>query len=208
MKVGHLPTNAGVHSKSAAVQTDISVTIGENIGEARRALGWKQSELAERSGLSRSYVAKIESFNARNVPSSTLHAIAGTLGVPTFMLVLGRDDWKTLVDVVLADGPNGPRDRIEGYLRSEGRISAEDVERIEASSASPLKKERHVAIAETNAVVGKILGLKPSVPNDPQDGVERSMTAATGMAIAMIPSAPIVNGVIATIISTYRSPPS
>ena len=190
------------------MQTDIGVVIGENIGEARRALGWKQSELAERSGLSRSYVARIESFNAKNVPSSTLHTIAGTLGVPTFMLMLGRDDWKTLVNVVLAGGRNSPLDRIEGYLRSDERISVEDVERIEASSASPLKEERRAAVVQTNAVVGKILGMELLAPDDPQDGIERAMTAATGMATAMVPSAPIVNGLIATIISTYRSPPS
>ena len=188
------------------MSTDISVTIGKNIAEARRALGWKQSELAERAGLSRSYVARIESFDARNVTSSRLHAIAEALGVPTFMLMLGKDDWKMLVKVVFPDDLYNPKDRIEGYLDSEGRISVEDVERIEASSASPLKKDRRVAVAETNAVVVKILGLEPPVRNDRRSGIERSMTAATGMATAMIPGAPIVNGVIATIISTYRSP--
>ncbi len=190
------------------MQTDISITIGENIAEARKALGWKQTELAERSGLSRSYIARIESFDARNVTSSKLHAIAATLGVPTFMLMLGKDDWKTLVDVVLAGGPNSPRNRIEEYLRSDGRISAEDVEKIEAFSASPLKKERRAAVAETNAVVGKILGLQAPVRNGLQGGVERSMTAATGMATARIPNAPVVNGFIASLISTHRSPPS
>ena len=188
------------------MQTDIGVTIGENIAAGRRALGWKQSELAERTGLSRSYVAKIESFNAKNVPSSTLHTIAATFGVPTFMLMLGRNDWKTLEDVVLGGYRNSLGDRIEGYLRSDGRISVEDVERIEASSASPLKEERRAAVAQTNAVAGKILGMDPLDPDGPQNGREKSMTAATGMATAMIPSAPIVNGLIATIISTHRPP--
>ena len=190
------------------MQADIGVTIGENIAAGRRALGWKQSELAERSGISRSYVARIESFNAKNVPSSTLHTIAATLGVPTFMLMLGRDDWKTLVEVVLASGRNSLGERIEGYLRSDGRISVEDVERIEASSASPLKEDRRAAVTDTNAVAVTILGIESLVRNDPQSGIEKSMTAATGMATAMIPSAPIVNGLIAAIISTYRSPPS
>ena len=187
------------------MQTDIGVTIGENIAAGRRALGWKQSELAERSGISRSYVAKIESFNAKNVPSSTLHTIAATFGVPTFMLMLGRNDWKTLEDVVLGGYRNNLGDRIEGYLRSDGRISVEDVERIEAASASPLKEDRRAAVAETNAVAAKILRMDHLVRNDPQNGIEKSMTAATGMATAMIPSAPIVNGLIAAIIST---PPS
>ena len=208
MERRRLRTNAGAHSKSAAVQTDIGVTIGENIAGARKALGWKQAELAERSGLSRSYIARIESFNAANVWSSTLHAIAAALGVPTFMLMLGRDDWKTLVDIVLAGGPNSPRDRIEDYRRSEGRVSTEDAERIEAFSASPLKKDRRAAVAQTNAVVGKILGLDPPVRNDPQGGLERSRTAATGMATAAVPRALIVNGVIATLIATWRQPPS
>ncbi|GEM_PF-3029629 len=189
------------------MQTDISVTIGENIGEARRALGWKQSELAERSGLSRSYVARIESFDAQSVTSSKLHAIAAALGVPTFMLMLGRNDWKTLV-VAFDDGPNSPRNRIEGYRRSDECIPVEDVDRIEAFSASPLKRERRVAVAETNAVARKILGLDPPVRNGPQDGIQRSMTAATGMATAMIPNAPVVNGLIASFISTYYRSPS
>lgn len=186
------------------MQTEISVTIGRNIREARIALGWNQSDLAERSGLSRPTVAKIESYNAKNVPSSTLHTIAAALGVPTFMLMLSRDDWKTLV-AVFRRGPNSPRDRIERYLRSDRPISAEDVERIEVSSASPLKKERRAAVAETNAVVRKILGMKPLSPNDLEGGGEGSMTAATGMATAAIPYDPISNGVIATIISgRYR----
>jgi len=176
------------------VQTDIGVTIGENIAGARKALGWKQAELAERSGLSRSYIARIESFNAANVPSSTLHAIAAALGGPTFVLMLGRDDWKTLV-AVFRRGSNSPLDHIEDYLRSEGRISTEDVERIEASSTSPLKKERRAAVAETNAVVGKILGLDPPRQSDPQGGIEGAMTAATGIATAAVPYDPIVNGV-------------
>ena len=208
MECRPLPRNPRAHAKSAAVQSDIGVTIGENIAGARKALGWKQAELAERSGLSRSYIARIESFNAKNIPSSTLHAIAATLGVPTFMLMLGRADWKMLVDVVFPGGPCSLQDRVEDYRRSEGRISVEDVDRIERFSASPLKRERRAAVADTNAVVGKILGPKSPVPNDPKGGAERSMTAATGMATAAVPYDPIVNGVIAAIIATYRPPPS
>ena len=206
MTVGGPQTNPGTLPKSAAVPTEIRLTIGKNIAEARRALGWKQSELAERSGLSRSYIARIESFDAGNVTSSRLHDIAEALRVPTFMLMLDRDDWKTLVYVAFPDGRYKPRDRIDEYLSSEGRIPVEDVDRIEALSASPLKKERRAAVAETNAVVEKILRPEAAAGNDPRGGFVRSMTAATGMATAMIPGAPIVNGVIATLISTYRPP--
>ena len=85
--------------------TDIEITIGKNIAEARKALGWTQSDLAKRSGLSRSYVARIESFNARNVTSSRLHKIAATFGVPPFMLMMDKNDWKALVDVVFPRWP-------------------------------------------------------------------------------------------------------
>ena len=186
--------------------TDIEITIGKNIAEARKALGWTQSDLAKRSGLSRSYVARIESFNARNVTSSRLHKIAATFGVPTFMLMMDKNDWKALVDVIFPDGPYRPQDLIEKYLDSEERISVEDVERIEAFSASPRKGHRRTAVAEINTEVSKVVGRDPTVRNAPQESIERSMTAATGMATAMIPSDPIVNGVIAFLISTHRSP--
>ena len=200
-------TNSQAHLMSHAVQPDINVTIGRNISEARKALGWKQLELAERAGLSRSSVAKIESFNGKGVPSPTLDRIAEALGVPAFMLMLRKDDWKTLVDVVLASGRGTARERVEVYLRSEDRISVEEVERIQAALASPFKKERRVAVAETNTVVERILGLEARERGNPCDGVRKSMTAATGMATAASPNDPIVGGLIATIFSTYRLPP-
>ena len=177
---------------------DIKVTIGKNIAAARNALGWTQADLAKRSGqLSRGVIGKIESFNAPNISSVTLSIIAGTLGIPAYMLMLRELDWKNLAKIATSAS------HIEKHLRSGGSFSSEEVEQIEAMSKSDLKHEKRTAVIKTNAVVASILGLgtggaQASLPAN----IERSRTAGTGMATAAIPNIPIFNGLIATMIST------
>ena len=62
--------------------------IGDNIRDVRRSRGMTQAELAEASGLSRSYLADAE--QGRYSPSvKTLQVIASALGVPTSALIDG-----------------------------------------------------------------------------------------------------------------------
>lgn len=56
-----------------------SVGPGSGVSEARKALGWSQSELAERAGVSRPTVARIEA--GQQVRVSTLNAVAEALGM-------------------------------------------------------------------------------------------------------------------------------
>ena len=62
--------------------------IGENIRDVRKSRGLTQAELAEASGLSRSYLADAE--QGRYSPSvKTLQVIASALGVPVSALIVG-----------------------------------------------------------------------------------------------------------------------
>jgi transcriptional regulator with XRE-family HTH domain len=54
----------------------------------RRALKWTQKDLAERSGVGRSTISKIERGHRRNLRTSTLQQIAGALGVAADELLL------------------------------------------------------------------------------------------------------------------------
>lgn len=176
---------------------DVDVTIGKNIKAARIALGWTQSSLAERTGcISRATVGKIESFNSTSISIYTLSKIASALGIPVYMLLLCKMDWKNLFKIATS------RREIERYRQSGQSILPDDVERIEAMSKSALRKERQTAVVETNAVVVRILGIESAGIDKLSKDINQSMTAGTGMATAMVPNIPIVNGLIATMIST------
>lgn len=67
------------------------MTLGQRVREARRARGWSQSELAERSGVSRPTVARIEA--GTQVRVGTLNAVAEALGMHVKISVQqGRTD--------------------------------------------------------------------------------------------------------------------
>ena len=68
-------------------------TLGERISEARKDLGMTQEELAELIGMSRSYLADIES-NAKNISKVyQLEALSNALHLtPTYILTGHRDE--------------------------------------------------------------------------------------------------------------------
>lgn len=166
--------------------------VGENIQYAREALYWKQQELADRAGISRATIAKIESGSASGVSISTISTIAEALGVPVYMLFLRDVDWKNLVKVFDAGA------KAEEYKRAAGAILPEDVARIEAMSISSISKENRTAVADTKLIVCRIFGVDPRAKTGDAD---RSKSAGMGMAVKRIPSAPILNGLIASMIS-------
>lgn len=55
------------------------MTVGQRIREARDARGWSQGELAERCGLSRPTIARIEA--GQHVRMRTLEQVARALGL-------------------------------------------------------------------------------------------------------------------------------
>lgn len=62
-------------------------TIAHGVRTSRRGRGWSQSQLAERAGVSRPTVARIE--GGQDVSMSTLRQVAGALGLN---LVLSQMD--------------------------------------------------------------------------------------------------------------------
>lgn len=52
--------------------------LGQDVRDARRALGWSQTELANRAQVSRPTIARVET--GENISTGTLEKIAKTLG--------------------------------------------------------------------------------------------------------------------------------
>lgn len=57
----------------------LATDFGDKIREARRARGWSQTELGERSGVSRPTIARVEANN--DVTTTTIAKIAQALGL-------------------------------------------------------------------------------------------------------------------------------
>lgn len=65
---------------------DMRKLVGDNCARLRKARGWTQEELAERSGLSQQYLSDLERAK-RNPTIVTIHEIAQALGVSHVDLV-------------------------------------------------------------------------------------------------------------------------
>lgn len=173
---------------------EIEIIVGMNIKSAREALEWKQAELAERTGLARSTIAKIETGGTITV--STLSAIAEAFSIPPYLLMLRTVDWRKLATIATCPST------IERYRTSgQAIISPADVERIQEKSSSPIKRKRREAIIETNAVVAQIFGIENRTTGPVGKEFEKSRTAGTGIATSMLPTYPIINGLIANLIT-------
>lgn len=69
---------------------ELSIRIGQRVGELREQAGFSKSALADASGLSRQYLTKIEFGNA-NPTAAALSRIAAALGVTLEELLDGTD---------------------------------------------------------------------------------------------------------------------
>ena len=64
-----------------------------NVARYRREQGFTQAELAERLGMSVSYIGHIEAENSRSFPTlNTLISIAGALDIPLYLLFVREED--------------------------------------------------------------------------------------------------------------------
>jgi transcriptional regulator with XRE-family HTH domain len=73
--------------------TRVQQAIARNVKQARKRVGLSQAEVADRAGLSGSYLSEIE--RARGNPSvDALARIAETLGLRPYQLLLEEDDWE------------------------------------------------------------------------------------------------------------------
>ena len=73
--------------------TRVQHAIARNVKQGRKRAGLSQAEVADRAGLSGSYVSEIE--RGRGNPSvEALARIAETLGLRPYQLLLEEDDWE------------------------------------------------------------------------------------------------------------------
>lgn len=70
---------------------DIIKTFGVNIKKYRNELGLSQEELAEKSGLHRTYISSIERFQ-RNVSLENVQRIADALNVEVHLLFISNEN--------------------------------------------------------------------------------------------------------------------
>lgn len=68
--------------------TQLLLKIGKRVRNLRTDRGWSQEELADRSGVNRSYMSRVE-LGKSDVSLSVLHKIARTLGISLSELLTG-----------------------------------------------------------------------------------------------------------------------
>lgn len=90
----------------------LGITLGANISERRKKLGWTQAELAERIGVDTETVSRFE--RGSNLPSlQRLEKIADTLKLPLYRLVAASspraDDQAFILDEWISE--LAPKDR-------------------------------------------------------------------------------------------------
>jgi transcriptional regulator with XRE-family HTH domain len=68
--------------------TQLLLKIGKRVRNLRTDRGWSQEELADRSGVNRSYMSRVE-LGKSDVSLSVLHKIARTLGISLAELLTG-----------------------------------------------------------------------------------------------------------------------
>ena len=68
--------------------TQLLLKIGKRVRNLRLDRGWSQEELADRSGVNRSYMSRVE-LGKSDVSLSVLHKIARTLGISLAELLTG-----------------------------------------------------------------------------------------------------------------------
>lgn len=171
---------------------DIKCLVGKNVEYARNGNGWRQVQLAEKSGLNRVAVAKIESGDA--VTIANLSRLADALQIPIFLLFLQKSDWKKFIKIFEC-GTDA-----QNLVEKAGSISREDIERIETKSLSDIPSVNKEAVLETNRLVHKVFGIEDEPVKD-SSSFEISTKSATGIATKGIPGEPLLNGIIARLVS-------
>lgn len=188
--------------KSSTVLTsdkDIFTYIGKNVTTARKACGWKQIDLAAKTGLSRSTIGKIESFNVTDVSISTLSALANAFEIPAYVLMLGSQDWNAFVNLT----------SLQDLIRERKPIiNAESINRLEQMAQSESQTEKIAVAHEIQMIVAGILSettvdseAGKSVDPDLESTIGVSHTVSAAIGTDMLPKLPILNAMIAEIIS-------
>jgi len=99
--------------------------LGHRIRFLRLGKGWALSELAERSGGSKTYISDLENGTAGKPNIQYVYSIAGALGTTLDRLLDEVAPTKRVEDASAQDLPPGLAE-----LRDEQKLSDEDVERL------------------------------------------------------------------------------
>jgi transcriptional regulator with XRE-family HTH domain len=93
MKESHMERISALDFPSAAVPA----TFGEVIAKERRLLGWTQQQLAEKSGLTRETIARLEKGAGKRKPTGdTVFRLESALDLEPGTLVPGWPEWKPI----------------------------------------------------------------------------------------------------------------
>lgn len=104
--------------------TESSELLGKRIAELRRDRGWTQKELAERAGITPTYVSEIENGRTKNVGSSTLLDLAEALGASLDYLLGRRDEREEREPLSIPPNLSDAAER-EGWSYEETRMLLE-----------------------------------------------------------------------------------
>lgn len=93
--------------------------LAHNMTAYRERRGWSRGQLAERAGVSRSYIGRIEAGKIKKPSAAKLRLIAGALGVPTYDLL--PPDMPARLPRI---GPQEPSqdEQLLAYLRAKPKI--------------------------------------------------------------------------------------
>ena len=102
--------------------------IGARVQELRAARGWRQKELADRSGLPQATISRIESGKVKEPSIKTLEALAAAFGIALDVLIAPRELTTTeLLTEAATDERSAKVLRVFSGLPDEGREEFEDM---------------------------------------------------------------------------------
>lgn len=90
----------------------------------REGLGWTQQDLADRSGIGRSTISKIETGGRTNLRTTTLRSLAATLGVATDDLLISATGKAT------KEQPESYRPALAAIQKSLEDLSSDEIENV------------------------------------------------------------------------------
>lgn len=171
--------------------------IGRNLAAARGAYEWTQAKLAERAGISRSAIGKIESFNATEVSLGTILKLASALNIPPYLLFLRKQDWENLA------GIGSLREMI---IERKVTVDASALDEMERMARSDNIDEQRQGTKDIQDLVTSILGERIEVQNDETSTatIIPALAAAIAIAIRATPRASALNAVVAGMLASKR----